>query len=299
MTKPTAPTVQIPSIYHRKVGDIVISCVSDGFLDGDVGVLTNIDEQDARKILADNFRPARRTSVNCFLIFSGGRIALVDTGCGPYMSKTAGLLFDNLEAMNVAPSDIDTVLLTHLHPDHAGGLSIIETGEKRFPNAEVVLHETEYKHWHDSAAQAKAEGIQPFFFGPAQQQLAPYKQDAMRLFTSGEVFPGVHAVECPGHTPGHSSFLIESGGEQVIIWGDTIHVQEIQVPKPHVGVAFDYDQKQAADTRAALFDRIASDNILTGGMHIHFPAFGRIKADGKQFQLCQEAWVHSLRGTEL
>jgi len=299
MTKPTVPTIQTPGIYHRQVGDIVISCVSDGFLDGDVGVLTNIDEQEARQILADNFRPARRTSVNCFLIFSGGKIALVDTGCGPYMSKTAGLLFDNLKLMNIEPADIDTVLLTHLHPDHAGGLSIIETGEKRFPNAEVVLHENEFKHWHDASQQSKAEGIQNFFFGPAQQQLAPYKDDAMRLFTSGEVFPGVHAIECPGHTPGHCSFLIESSGEQVIIWGDTIHVQEIQIPRPNVGVAFDFDQKLAAQTRENLFDRIASDKILTAGMHIHFPAFGRISTDGKHYNIHQEAWVHTLRGTEI
>lgn len=299
MTKPIIPQIQAPGFYHRQVGDIVVSTVSDGYLDGDVNVLTNITEEEARKILADNFRPARRTSVNCFLIFSGDRIALVDTGCGPYMSGTAGLLFDNLAAMNVSPEDIDTILLTHLHPDHAGGLSVIETGEKRFPNAEVVLHEKEFKHWHDAGEQSRAQGIQPFFFGPAQQQLAPYKDDAMRLFSSGEVFPGVHAVECPGHTPGHCSFLIESGAEQVIIWGDTIHVQEIQIPHPNVGVAFDAEQKLAAATREKLFDRIASDQILTAGMHIHFPAFGRIKTDGKHFQIKPEAWVHTLRGTEI
>lgn len=299
MTKPTIPQFQTPGIYHRKVGDITVTTISDGYLDGDVGVLTNIDEQDARNLLAGEFRPARRTSVNCFLIFSGEKIALVDTGCGPYMGASAGLLFDNLAAMNLTPEDIDTILLTHLHPDHAGGLSVIETGEKRFPNAEVVLHEKEYKHWYDPAEQSRAEGIQNFFFGPAQQQLAPYIDNAMRLFTTGEVFPGVHAIECPGHTPGHTSFLIESGREQVIIWGDTIHVQEIQIPHPNVGVAFDADQKLAAATRENLFDRIASDKILTAGMHIHFPGFGRIKSKGNQYDLAQEAWVHNLRGTEI
>jgi glyoxylase-like metal-dependent hydrolase (beta-lactamase superfamily II) len=299
MTKVKIPEIQSPGIYHRKVGDIVVTTVSDGYLDGDVAILTNITESEAKRVLSEHYRPARRTSVNCFLIFSGGRIALVDTGCGTYMGATAGFLFDNLEALGVSPGDIDTVLLTHLHPDHCGGLTVVETGEKRFPNAEVALHEKEYAHWHDAAEQSRAQGVQPFFFGPAQNHMEPYVKDAMRLFKEGEVFPGVHAIECPGHTPGHTSFLIESGDEQLIIWGDTIHVQEIQIPNPDVGIAFDADQGLAAETRRKLFDRIASDQLLTGGMHIHFPGFGRLKSIGSGFQLYQEAWVHNLRGAEV
>jgi glyoxylase-like metal-dependent hydrolase (beta-lactamase superfamily II) len=293
------PELQTPGVYHRKVGDIVVSTVSDGYLDGDVAVLTNIQQSDAEQILADQFRPARRTSVNCFVIFSGDRIALVDTGCGPYMGATAGFLIRNLAAMGLKPEDIDTVLLTHLHPDHAGGLTVLETGEKNFPNAEVLVHEQEFRHWHDAGAQAGAEGIQSLFFDPAQGQIAPYKDEAMRLFRTGEIFPGVHALECPGHTPGHCSFIVESGMEQLIIWGDTIHVQEIQIPNPEVGVAFDADGLQAIETRRKMFDRVAADKMLTAGMHIHFPGFGRIKTEGKGFQLCPEAWVHNLRGTEL
>jgi glyoxylase-like metal-dependent hydrolase (beta-lactamase superfamily II) len=293
------PQVQAPGFYHRKVGDIVVTTVSDGYLDGDVAVLTNIKENDAKKLLSDQYRPARRTSVNCFLIFSADRIALVDTGCGPYMGATAGFLFDNLKALGVKPEDIDTVLLTHLHPDHAGGLTVIETGEKRFPNAEIVVHEKEFAHWHDTAEQTRAEGIQGFFFEPAQNHMAPYRDDALRFFREGEVFPGVHAIECPGHTPGHSSFLVESGDEQLIIWGDTIHVQEIQISNPEVGVAFDTDQNMAIETRRKIFDRVAVDQVLAGGMHIHFPGFGRISREGSGFQLYQEAWVHNLRGTDL
>jgi hypothetical protein len=93
--------------------------------------------------------------------------------------------------------------------------------------------------------------------------------------------------------------LVESGNEQVILWGDTIHVQEIQIPNPSVGVAFDTDGATAVETRKKMFDRISSDKILAAGMHIHFPGFGRIQNVDGEFQFHQEAWVHELRGTDL
>ena len=293
------PTSQIAGCYHRMVGDIVVSAVSDGYLSGDIDVLKNIDQGEAHQMLAERFRPARRTSVNCFVVFSAGRIALIDTGCGPYMQPTAGFLPDSLAALGLTAADIDTVLLTHMHPDHVGGLSLVETGEKRFPNAEVCVHEKEMAHWHDAAEHAASKGMQTYFFGPAQNQIAPYRKDALRLFTGGEVFPGVHAVESQGHTPGHTAFLIESNGEQVIVWGDTIHVQEIQIARPEVGISFDADVQMAAESRRALFDRIASEEILAAGMHVHFPGYGRLRQFGDGFELHQEAWVHDLRGTAI
>ena len=296
--KVKSPVTQIPGVYHRKVGDIVVTAVSDGFLNGDVDVLINLDSKRAEEILAAAFRPARRTSVNCFLIFSGNRVALVDTGCGQYMGRTAGNLFQNLAAVGVMQTDIDTVLLTHLHPDHVGGLSDLETGTKHFPNAEIVVHEREMKYWHDSASQEAARGIQARFFKPAQSQLKPYS-NAIRLVQTGEVLPGVHAVETPGHSPGHLAYLVESCGEQLIIWGDMIHVQEIQIPMPDVGIAFDSDVDMAADTRRRMFDRVASDKILVAGMHLHFPAYARLARAGDGYEVFQEAWVHNLRGTHI
>ena len=291
------PTVQSPGCYHRMVGDILVSSISDGYLSGDVEVLRNINPADAARILSDQFRPSRRTSVNCFLVFSAGRIALIDAGCGTYMQPSAGRLFENLAAMGLGPSDIDTVLLTHMHPDHVGGLSIVETGARRFPNAEVWIHEKELTYWHDEAALAAAKGLQTYFFEVARNQIAPYKSDALRLFNEEEVFPGVHAVESVGHTPGHCAFLIECSDEQVLVWGDTIHVQEVQIARPDVGISFDSDVRMAAESRKRLFQRIASEEILAAGMHVHFPGFGRLRSWGDGFELYQEAWVHDLRGT--
>src|SRR5581483_7354974 len=117
------PTQQIPGVYHRKVGDIVVTAISDGYLDGNLDVMRNVDLDTAHKILKDAFRPARRTSVNAFLIHSKGRLAIVDTGSGNYLLPTAGMVQRNLARCGIDPTSIDTVLLTHMHPDHSAGLT--------------------------------------------------------------------------------------------------------------------------------------------------------------------------------
>ena len=140
------PTQQIPGVYHRKIGDIVVTAISDGYLDGTLEVMRNVDLEKAHQLLRDAFRPARRTSVNAFLIHSKGRIAIVDTGSGNYLLPTAGFVQHNLAAAGIDPKSIDTVLLTHMHPDHSAGLTDMSDGRLLFPNAELVMHENEPAH---------------------------------------------------------------------------------------------------------------------------------------------------------
>src|SRR5258707_12250864 len=140
------PQHQIPGVYHRKIGDIVVTTISDGYLDGTLEVMRNVDVEKAHQILKDAFRPARRTSVNTFLIHSKGRMAIVDTGSGNYLQPTAGLLQRNLAAAGIDPKSIDTVRLTHMHPDHSAGLTDMANGQLLFPNAELVMHENKQAH---------------------------------------------------------------------------------------------------------------------------------------------------------
>ncbi len=203
------PAAQIPGVYHRKIGDIVVTTISDGYLDGTLDVMRNVDLNKARQILTDAFRPARRTSVNTFLIHSKGRIAIVDTGSGNYMQPTAGFVQRNLALAGIDPKSIDTVLLTHMHPDHSAGLVDMSNGQLLFPNAELLMHENEPAHWFDDGEMAKVdERSAKLFFLAGREQVAPYKS-RMRLFKSGEVFPGVTAVPSYGHTPGHTAYLVE------------------------------------------------------------------------------------------
>ena len=289
-----APVQQIPGVYHRRIGDITVTAVSDGFLDGNLEVLRNITQDEARQILTDNFRPARRTAVNCFLIYSAGRLALVETGCGTYMAATGGQLLKNLQAAGIDPSAIDTVLLTHMHPDHSAGLTDMATGKRHFPNAELVMHENEPKHWFDDAAMSRgSDRDKKLFFQAGREQVTPYK-DRWRLFQKGEVFPGVTAMPLHGHTPGHTGYRISSGNEQLLIWGDIVHVPEVQTARPEVCMAFDTDTGQAEATRRRVFDMVVADKLLITGMHLHFPGFMRLVKRGSGYQILPAAWEQAI-----
>jgi len=288
------PQQQIPGVYHHRVGDIVVTALSDGFLDGSLDVLRNISQDEARQILTDNFRPARRTPVNAFLVYSAGRLALIETGSGNYLLPTAGKLLANLGAAGVAADDIEAVLLTHMHPDHSAGLTDMATGKLNYPNAELVVHENEPRHWFDDAKMASAtERAKKLYFQAAREQTAPYKKRT-RLFTAGEVFPGVTAMPRPGHTPGHTTFLISSGNDQLLIWGDTVHVPEVQTARPEVCMEFDTDADAAAAQRRKVFDMVATDRLLVTGMHMHFPGFAHLVRRGAGYQLIPAAWEQEL-----
>jgi len=184
--------------------------------------------------------------------------------------------------------------IAHMHPDHSAGLSDPASGRRYFSNAELVVHENEPPHWFDDAAMARAsERQQRLYFMCAREQIKPYK-DRTRLFQKGEVFPGVTAIPCHGHTPGHTSFLISSGNEQLLIWGDTVHVPEIQTARPEVCMEFDTDPDAAAVTRRRVFDMVATDRLAITGMHLHFPGFAHLVRRGSGYQLIPEAWEQTL-----
>ncbi len=285
------PSAQIPGVYHRKIGDIVVTALSDGYLDGTVEVMQNIAPADATKMLTDKFRPGRRTSVNCYLVYSAGRLALIETGSGDYLMPTAGKLQQNLKAAGVNPADIEAVILTHMHPDHSAGLANPKTGEKFFPNAELIVHENEPKHWGDDGAMNRAdERARKLYFAAAREQMAPYHNQMRTFDKATEVFPGIRSVPLHGHTPGHSGYMIESGGKSLLIWGDIIHVPEVQVARPEVTMAFDTDPHAAAATRKRTFDMVATDRQLVAGMHVHFPGFAHLVKSGDGYLMLPEPW---------
>lgn len=290
VTQVPVPDCQVPGIHHRRIGDIVVTAVSDGFLDGSLAALQNIAEDEAGRLLSEAFRPSigRRTSVNTFLIRSGGRACLVDTGCGRTLQSSVGRLHDNLVAAGVQAAAVDTILLTHMHPDHSNGLSD-PSGTALFPNAEIHLHEAELGYW---TADQHAGTVG--YFDMARQQLAPYR-DRLRPFAGEvEVFPGVTSVPLPGHTPGHTGYLVASGGHALLIWGDIIHAPEIQVPRPEVTMVFDVDPALAEATRRRTFERVASDRLAFTGMHLHFPGWSHLGRRNGGYQLVPDAWSHDL-----
>ena len=281
---------QVSGLYRRRIGEVLVTAISDGYIDAPYSVLQNISEEKAENILREDFRPTPpRISVNCYLIQYGDRIAIVDTGSGKTMGPTLGKMPGLLDELGVKTENIDTVLLTHMHPDHSNGLSTSE-GKDVFTNAEVVIAERDVAHWHDDTAMAKANASQRVrYFQGARFQIAPYMN---RLKTaSGEVFPHVTAIDLSGHTPGHTGFLIESGGISLLIWGDICHVPDIQIRVPKVTMAFDTDPEAAIATRLKTFDMVSQDKILVAGMHLHFPGFSFVVKENDGYRLIPEGWA--------
>jgi len=213
------------------------------------------------------------------------------------MGPTCGHLPELLGRLGLAPEAITDVLLTHVHPDHSNGLTDPATGRKLFPNATVHVHQAEIDHWFDDNARAGAtERQKRVYFDAGRIQLGPYLNDAVRSFDRmHEVLPGITAMPSVGHTPGHTCYLLHSGGEAMIIWGDTVHVPEVQLGDPDVGMIFDTDSVAAAQSRRRILGLCVADDLLVAGMHIHFPGFARIRpGHAGAYRFIQEQWFHAL-----
>ena len=208
------------------------------------------------------------------------------------MGPVAGRLLGNLAAAGVSPGDIDAILLTHLHIDHVGGLTDA-SGAAVFGRAEVFVAEAEAAFWLDQARAAQApEAMRPAF-AVAAAALAPYDGRVTR-FTGGEPVPGIAAESLPGHTPGHTVYRIAGDEGGLLIWGDIMHLPDVQSRFPGVTMAFDVDPIQAEATRRRVFERAARERLLVAGMHMHFPGFAHVTVAGDGYALVPAQWTPGL-----
>jgi glyoxylase-like metal-dependent hydrolase (beta-lactamase superfamily II) len=260
----------------KKIGDIEVTTVSDGVLAAPLDVVLGMEKTEVERLAGKT--NAINISVNAFLLKLGGKWALVDTGSGNTMGPTLGKLPDNLRASGVPPEKIETIFLTHLHPDHSNGL-VDDARQAVFPNAEVILHETEAKFWLDRDEASGANERIRRNIAKAAVTTAPYRK-RMRTVRDGEAVLGVSALLLAGHTPGHTGWLIQSGKDGLLIWGDVVHLASIQIPRPDTGLVYDVDPQAACATRQRMFDRVSADKLMVGGMHLDFPGFGHVVRKG-------------------
>jgi glyoxylase-like metal-dependent hydrolase (beta-lactamase superfamily II) len=285
---------QMPGVVRWRIGDIEVTAISDGYVEVPLNVVPKADPEEVRRLQDAAFLSmpsgALDIAVNTYLIRTGDKLTLIDTGCGQRFGATAGKLLDNLAAVGVTPDAIDTLLLTHLHSDHVLGLTSPD-GAAVFKNAEFVVHANELDFWQDDGHLSRASDYFKRFFQDAREAVAPYAKKIRRISGNGEeVVPGVTAVLLPGHTPGMTGYRIGSGPDQLFIWADIVHVPHLQFAHPEWGMSFDTDMDQAAATRRRTFDWVSTDRILVTGMHLGFPGFGHVARTGSTYSFVPAPW---------
>ena len=281
----------LPGVLRWNLGDLTVTALNDGWFQGSLDLVTGISKDEAGKLQVAGFRTEQpKITINAFLITGAGRKpVLIDTGYGDLAPvETLGRLGAALALTGVEPEAIGTVLLTHLHPDHIGGL--VTNGAARFPNAELVVHADEAAHWLPDAALARAPEAAKSYFENARKAVAPYAE-RLREHRGGAVLPGITAVPLPGHTPGHCGFRIVSGGQSLLMWGDIVHLPSIQFKKPEAGLSFDVDGDRARATRRAIMDEAARERSFIAGAHLEFPALGYVARDGAGYSFVPSLWV--------
>jgi len=281
-----APQVktQAPGFHRLMLGSVEVTALYDGFVQVDAKLLKGADAKQVEALLTRSFqRNPVRTSVNAYLLNSGENVVLVDSGAGQMFGPNTGGVLAALRVSGYTPEQIDTVLVTHLHGDHIGGL-LLADGTPAFPNAVVQVAKKDADFWLSTAVMEKAPKEAQPFFQMAQKATAPYAASGRLKPFEGEaeLVPGIKPLSTPGPTPGHTSYLVESAGQRLILWGDLVHVAAVQRAKPGVPIAWDTDAATAVKSRQRVLAQ-ASDALLAGS-HLPFPGIGRLREEKKAYQ---------------
>jgi len=291
---------QAPGFYRMMLGRFEVTSLSDGThpfpvhtvltksneaAGGQVVPLDQVSPGEADALLAeDRLTVPVEGSINAFLINTGPKLVLIDAGAGTLYGDCCGKLIDNLRAAGYAPEQVDEIYLTHLHADHVGGIA--PGGKMAFPNAIVHVSEADATYWLDPDQEKKAPKLLTAMFEGDKASLKPYI-DAGRFkpFKSGEpLLPGITAIPGPGHTPGHSFYMIESEGQRLLLWGDVVHVAPVQFPDPDITLAYDSDPGMAKRERIDVFSKAEAEGYWIGAAHISFPGLGHVTARDGHFR---------------
>lgn len=280
-------------IYRYKIGSFEITAINDGtwYRALDDKFVTNAPFADVQKALSDQFLPTDKIPIpfTTLMVNTGSKLILLDTGTGGQLAPTAGTMAANMAAAGIDPKAVDTIIISHFHPDHINGIKT-KDGAKVFPNAEINVPAPEWAHWMDDAKMNAAPEAARGAFLNARRVFGDIANDVKRFDPGKEVAPGITSIAAHGHTPGHTAFAIASGNQSMLYIADTTNNPWLFVRNPEWQAVFDADGNMAAETRKKLLDRAAADKMIVHGYHFPFPASGYITRTAKGYDLIPVMW---------
>lgn len=275
--------LQAPGFYRGKLGTLEITAISDGTAPRHLDQIVNKPEIVVAEYSAIHEPQPVSLSINAYLVNTGSHLILIDTGAGELFGPGSGLLISNMKAAGYQPAQVDTILLTHIHADHSGGLSV--GGAMQFANATVYVDQRDLEYFVQRKDRPEDSETLRRQTAQSRATLGPYLR-ANRIVPinpGSEIVPGIISRGQAGHTPGHTAYLVQSEGHRMLVWGDIIHSAEVQFAHPEVTIVYDTNPEEAAQARMRELDFVAQSGLLVASAHISFPGLGHVHKCGAAF----------------